>query len=49
MNKNQMTSFINNGRNHGNNDYSGFKIIKVNVSSSSESLYAVCAPVKIKE
>ncbi len=27
----------------------GFKVIEVNVSCSTESLYAVCTPVRIKE
>lgn len=40
---------MNNEDKNENNRYDGFKIIEVNVSSSSETLYAVCTPVKIKE
>jgi hypothetical protein len=48
MNKNQVTTIINNEGKNNNTGYDGFKIIEVNVSSSSETLYAVCTPVKMK-
>ncbi|MFZ0445638.1 MAG: hypothetical protein WAM95_13650 [Bacillus sp. (in: firmicutes)] len=48
MNKDQVTTVINNEGKYDNNGYDGFKIIEVNVSSSSDTLYAVCTPVKMK-
>ncbi|WP_338469645.1 hypothetical protein R4Z10_12570 [Niallia sp. XMNu-256] len=46
MNTNQELTILNTGQNQIHNDY---KVIEVNVSSSTEGLYAVCTPVKIKD
>ncbi len=48
MNKDQVTTVINNEGNYDKNGYDDFKIIEVNISSSSDTLYAVCTPVKMK-
>lgn len=48
MSKDQGTTIISKEGKFDSNGYDGFKIIEVNVKSSSETLYAVCTPVKMK-
>lgn len=49
MNKDQITIYMNSESGQDRSGYNGFKIIEVNVSSSSDTLYAVCTPVKMKQ
>ncbi|WP_428911619.1 hypothetical protein [Niallia sp. Krafla_26] len=49
MNKDLVTTSTNGENTQTYEGYHDFKVIEVNVSSPTESLYAVCTPVKIKE
>ena len=45
MNGNQINTILNNKNNNGY----GYKVVEINVKDTTQSLYAVVTPVKMKD